>query len=82
MVGTLVGLSFNFIGLDPMKALIFTAVFNGLAAVPLIYFIARVSSRDDVMGEHKSGAWSKFGLWTAFAVMAAAAIALMTSLFA
>jgi NRAMP (natural resistance-associated macrophage protein)-like metal ion transporter len=82
IVGTLVGLSFNFIGLDPMKALIFTAVFNGLAAVPLIYFIARVSSRDDVMGEHKSGAWSKFGLWTAFAVMAAAAIALMTSLFA
>lgn len=80
IVGTLVGLSFNFIGLDPIKALIFTAVFNGLAAVPLIFFIARVSGREDVMGEHKSGGWSKLGLWTAFVVMAVAAVALMTSL--
>jgi NRAMP (natural resistance-associated macrophage protein)-like metal ion transporter len=81
IIGTLVGLCFNFIGLDPIKALIFTAVFNGLAAVPLIYFIARVSSRPDVMGEHRSGPWSKLGLWAAFCVMAVAAMALVTSLF-
>ena len=80
IIGTLVGLSFNFIGLDPVKALIFTAVFNGLAAVPLIYFIARLSARADVMGEHRSGAWSRTGLWSAFSIMAVAAVALMTSL--
>jgi NRAMP (natural resistance-associated macrophage protein)-like metal ion transporter len=79
VVGTLVGLSFNFIGLDPIKALIFTAVFNGIAAVPLIYFIARVSNRQDVMGEHKSGIWSKLGVWTAFVVMAVFGAALIVS---
>ena len=79
IVGTLVGLMFNFIGLDPIKALVLTAVFNGIVAVPLIYLIARVSSRPDVMGEHKSGIWSKMGLWIAFAVMAVAAIALLIS---
>ena len=79
IIGTLVGLIFNFIGFDPIKALIFTAVFNGIAAVPLIYLIARVSSRKDVMGEHKSGGWSKLGLWTAFGVMGVFAIALLTS---
>lgn len=78
--GTLAGLTFNFIGLNPIKALIFTAVFNGLAAVPLIFLIARVSSRRDVMGEHASGWWSKIGLWTAFAVMAAGSGALLFSL--
>ena len=78
--GTLTGLVFNFIGLDPIKALIFTAVFNGIAAVPLIYLIARVSSRKDVMGEHSSKWLSKVGLWTAFGVMLAAAIALLTSI--
>jgi len=78
--GTLAGLVFNFIGLDPIKALIFAAVFNGLAAVPLIFLIARVSSREDVMGEYKSGGWSKLGLWLAFAVMLAAALALLVSM--
>jgi len=40
-VATLVGLSINFLGIDPMKALVFTAVFNGIAAVPLLLMIAR-----------------------------------------
>ncbi len=79
IIGTLVGLMFNFIGFDPIKALVLTAVFNGIAAVPLIYLIARISSREDVMGEHKSGIWSKLGLWIAFAVMGIFAIALLTS---
>lgn len=77
--GTLAGLVFNFIGLDPIKALIFTAVFNGIAAVPLIYLIARVSTRADVMGEYRSKWLSKLGLWSAFGVMAAAALALLIS---
>jgi NRAMP (natural resistance-associated macrophage protein)-like metal ion transporter len=77
IIGTLVGLSFNFIGLDPIKALIFTAVFNGVAAVPLIYFIAKLSSREDVMGEYKSRFWSKLGLWVAFAVMGVLALLLL-----
>jgi NRAMP (natural resistance-associated macrophage protein)-like metal ion transporter len=79
ILGTLVGLLFNFIGFDPIKALVFTAVFNGIAAVPLIYLILRISSREDVMGEHKSGWASKLGLWIAFIVMGVFAIALLTS---
>lgn len=79
IIGTLVGLLLNFIGVDPIKALVLTAVFNGIAAVPLIYLIARISSRQDLMGEYKSGRWSRAGLWTAFVVMAIFAIALLTS---
>jgi NRAMP (natural resistance-associated macrophage protein)-like metal ion transporter len=79
IIGTLVGLLLNFIGVDPIKALVLTAVFNGIAAVPLIYLIARISSRQDLMGEYKSGRWSRAGLWTAFVVMGVFAIALLTS---
>jgi NRAMP (natural resistance-associated macrophage protein)-like metal ion transporter len=79
VIGTLIGLSFNFIGLDPIKALIFTAVFNGIAAVPLIYFIAKLSSRQDIMGDYKSGRWSKLGLWVAFIVMGIFALLLLKS---
>lgn len=77
IAGTLVGLLFNFVGFDPMKALVFTAVFNGLAAVPLIFLITKVSSRADIMGERRSGPWSKAGLWCAFGLMTAAALALL-----
>ena len=78
--GTLAGLMFNFVGIDPIKALIFTAVFNGIAAVPLIYLIARISRRPDVMGEYQSKWLSQLGLWVCFAVMAAAALALLLSI--
>ncbi|HEY8886794.1 MAG TPA: divalent metal cation transporter [Candidatus Microsaccharimonas sp.] len=79
VIGTLVGLSFNFIGLDPIKALIFTAVLNGIAAVPLIFFIAKLSSREDIMGDYRSKFWSKLGLWAAFAVMGIFALLLLKS---
>jgi NRAMP (natural resistance-associated macrophage protein)-like metal ion transporter len=81
IVGTLVGLIFNFVGFDPIKALVFTAVFNGIAAVPLIYLITRVSSREDIMGEHKSHWLSKLGLWVSFVVMGIFGIALLGSCF-
>lgn len=80
ILGTLVGLMFNFIGFNPIRALVFTAVFNGLAAVPLIFLIARIAKRRDLMGEHTSGKWSQLGLWTAFGVMALAAVALVISM--
>ncbi|WP_251439858.1 NRAMP family divalent metal transporter [Microbacterium sp. USTB-Y] len=77
IAGTLIGLLLNFVGLDPLQALVLTAVINGIVAVPLIFLIIRLSSRHGLMGEHRSGPWSRVGLWTAFAVMAAAAIALL-----
>lgn len=80
IVGTLVGLTFNFIGINPIRALIFAAVFNGLAAVPLVFIIARLVRRRDILGEYKSRFWSQLGLWSAFGVMLVAALALVYSL--
>jgi NRAMP (natural resistance-associated macrophage protein)-like metal ion transporter len=80
IAGMLVGLVLNFVGLDPVKALVLTAVVNGIVAVPLIFFIIRLSGRAALMGRHVSGQWSRIGLWAAFVVMAAAAIALLISL--
>jgi NRAMP (natural resistance-associated macrophage protein)-like metal ion transporter len=79
--GTLAGLGFNMLGFDPMKALLYTAVFNGIAAIPLIFLIANISSRESIMGTYKSGFVSKCGLWTAFTVMAVFGAALMVFTF-
>ena len=77
IVATLAGLAMNFLGIDPIKALVFTAVFNGLAAVPLIFLVTLIASRKDIMGENSSGIWSKLGTWMAWLVMSGAAVALI-----
>ncbi len=76
IIATLVGLAINFLGIDPIKALVFTAVFNGIAAVPLLYMIARVGNNREIMGEYRNGLWSNIGIWAAFIIMAIAAAVL------
>jgi len=57
------------IGIDPIKALVFTAVFNGVAAVPLIFLIARIARNKKIMGEYRSGWLSNMVVWITFLVM-------------
>jgi NRAMP (natural resistance-associated macrophage protein)-like metal ion transporter len=47
---TLIGIAFNFVGLDPIKALFWSAVINGVVAVPLMAIIMLMAMRADVMG--------------------------------
>lgn len=47
---TLTGLAINFVGLDPIKALFWSAVINGVVAVPLMAIIMLMATRRDVMG--------------------------------
>ncbi len=69
---TLVGLLINFIDIDPIKALIFTAVFNGVAAIPLLLMIVRVGNSKEIMGEFKNGKISNTLIWLSFAIMLSA----------
>jgi NRAMP (natural resistance-associated macrophage protein)-like metal ion transporter len=79
ILATLAGLGINFLGIDPIKALIFTAVFNGIAAVPLLYMIAKVGNNKDIMGQYKNGAISNLFVRFAFAIMTAAVLVLFYS---
>lgn len=78
-LGTVVGLILNFVGFDPIQALVLTAVFNGIAAVPLIFLILKLGSDKNIMGEHSHGKLSRVLLAVTFIVMAAAALALIGS---
>ncbi len=78
-VATIIGLLINFVGIDPVKALIVTAVLNGVVAVPLIAIITIVSSSKKIMGEHRSGWLSQTFLWLTFLLMLAAAIGMFAA---
>jgi Mn2+ and Fe2+ transporters of the NRAMP family len=68
----LLGLGMDFVGLDPVRALYFAAILNGLAAPPLILLMLLLSRTRDVCGDQTGGRLS-----TAFVVVA---LVLMTAL--
>jgi Mn2+/Fe2+ NRAMP family transporter len=56
---TLVGALLNFSPLDPIKTLIFSAIVNGVAAVPIMVLIMHMASRREVIGEFALKLWLK-----------------------
>ena len=77
IVSMVIGLLLNFVGIDPFRALVFTAVFNGLAAVPLLFLIARINGSEAILARCRGGVWSRTFVWMTFGVMALAAVALL-----
>jgi Mn2+/Fe2+ NRAMP family transporter len=80
-VATLVGLLINYIGIDPIKALVYAGVINGFVAVPLIYLIAKISGDKKIMGKYSSGILSRTLIWLTFFAMGSAALGTIYMLF-
>ncbi|HEY9715697.1 MAG TPA: divalent metal cation transporter, partial [Chroococcales cyanobacterium] len=78
-VATAVGLAMNASGINPMQALFWSAVLNGLAAPPLMVLIMLIASNEKIMGEHVNGAWMKALVALATLAMSAAAIGLFVT---
>jgi Mn2+/Fe2+ NRAMP family transporter len=79
-IATLIGLMINFIGINPIQALVITAVINGIVAVPLIFIIATIAGSKKIMGKYKSGWLSNIFVWLTFFAMSAAAIAMFVTI--
>ena len=54
IISTLVGVGMNFVGIDPIKALIFSAVANGMIAPVILVLIVMMSSNKRIMGNRTS----------------------------
>ena len=80
VISTLVGFGMTLIGIDPIKALIFAAVINGLVAVPLILIIYGISSNEEIMGSYVGGKLSSRMLLLTFLIMFLCALALLVSI--
>ena len=75
-LSTLVGMLINFVGINPMTALFWTAVINGFLAPPILVVVMLIANNKSVLGEHVNGPVSNAIGWATTAVMSAAAIAL------
>lgn len=72
----LIGLTIDFFGVDPIQALFWTAVINGVVAAPLIVVIMLMATRRRVMQEFVITGSLKWGGWITAAFMIASVVAM------
>jgi NRAMP (natural resistance-associated macrophage protein)-like metal ion transporter len=75
-VAIVLGIAVDFSPLDPIKALIWSAVLNGVIVVPIMAAMMIVASRRKIMGDFVAALWQRLLGWAATAIMAVAAIAM------
>ncbi len=76
VVSTLTGVAFNFMPIDPIKALYWSAVINGVISVPIMVVMMLLAARREVMGELTPSRRLAAAGWLATAVMTAAVVAM------
>ncbi|WP_396140946.1 NRAMP family divalent metal transporter [Flavobacterium sp.] len=77
VISLILGLSLNYIGISPIKALIYTAILYGLTAPVLIAIILHISNNKKVMGNYTNSRFSNVLGFSALILMTVAALALL-----
>jgi NRAMP (natural resistance-associated macrophage protein)-like metal ion transporter len=81
IIATLLGVALNFTSIDPIKALFWSAVINGVIAVPIMAVMMLLAARPDVMGQFVVSTRLRILGWIATGVMALAVLGMgITSL--
>jgi Mn2+/Fe2+ NRAMP family transporter len=76
-VAVALGVGLDFLGIDPVKALVYAAVLQGFLAPVLVVLLTSIARDREVMGVHRNGWFDTTFGFAAAAVMAAAAVALI-----
>jgi NRAMP (natural resistance-associated macrophage protein)-like metal ion transporter len=78
-IATIVGMIMNFSPVDPIRALYWCAVINGVVAVPVMAIMMWLAAAPKVMGEFAVTGWVKTLGWAATGVMAIAVLAMLAT---
>jgi Mn2+/Fe2+ NRAMP family transporter len=76
---TLVGVALNFTSFNPIQALFWSAVINGVVAVPVMVLMMLLTANTKVMGQFTVNGVLRFTGWLATAVMAAAVVGMFVT---
>ncbi len=75
-LATLIGLSVNFVNIQPFRMLYYTAILNGIAAPPLLIIIMLISNNKKVMGKYTNSLASNIMGWFITIILAVASLIL------
>ncbi len=79
-ISIILGLLLNFLHIDPIQALFWSAVVNGIIAVPLMALMMNMGSNKKVMGKFTLPLWLRIGGWLTTAVMLVAVIGMAATM--
>ena len=79
-IATIVGIGLDFTPIDPMKALYWSAVINGVVAVPIMAGLMLLASKKEVMGAFTSGPKTRWFGWGGVGVMGFAVLMMLWDL--
>jgi Mn2+/Fe2+ NRAMP family transporter len=78
-IATLVGVALNFTSFNPIQALFWSAVINGVVAVPVMVLMILLTANPKVMGKFTVTGALRFTGWLATAIMAAAVVGMLVT---
>ena len=76
-ISLVLGLSLNYVGISPIKALIYTAILYGMTAPVLIAIILHISNNKSVMGEYTNSLKANIFGFVALFIMTLASLTLL-----
>jgi NRAMP (natural resistance-associated macrophage protein)-like metal ion transporter len=79
---TVIGFGLGFTGIDALHMLVWSAVLNGVVAVPIMTMMMVIVSNSKLMGRFKAKSWLVALGWVGTAIMAVAVLAMFGSYFA
>jgi Mn2+/Fe2+ NRAMP family transporter len=79
---TMIGLWINFANIDPVRALIYTAVINGVIAVPILFAIMKIANDKKILGNRTNRKLSNVIGWVTVLIMGFSAIVMGITWFA
>lgn len=80
-ISIFVGLAMNFLGINPIKALYWSAFLNGVIALPLLAIIMKIGGDKKIMGRETNPMWVKICGWSAVAVTTVALLGMVVVSF-
>ena len=80
-VSTIIGLWINFTNIDPIKALVYTAVINGVIAVPILFVIMRIANDKQILGKRVNNRLSNMLGWITVAIMSASVVIMFSTFY-
>jgi len=81
IVFTVIAVGLNFLGFNPMKALVYSGIVQGFSTPPLLLFIMLMTTNPAIMGDNVNSIWLNILGWVTVAAIFAASAGLVVSWF-
>lgn len=78
---TVIGLWINVSNIDPIKALVYTAVINGVIAIPILFTIMNIANDKNILGKRVNGRVTNTIGWITVVIMAAAVVTMFATFY-